>query len=281
MYAVPGDRVLMVATDRLSAFDVVMEEPVPGKGRVLTALTAWWTNRLAAADAHHVLAADPDRIAQELPELADSREEWAGRALLCRRAEPVAFECVVRGYLAGSAWREYEASRTLAGEPMPDGLRLAERLPEPIFSPATKAESGHDENVPFATVRQALGAPLAEALRARSLALFREASEVAAAAGLLLADTKFEFGLGADGEPMLIDEVLTPDSSRYWPADGYAVGTTPPSLDKQPVRDYLESLFAAGEWDKRPPPPRLPDRVVLATSERYADIHRRLTGSAP
>ena len=281
MYEVDDARVLMVASDRLSAFDVVMEEPVPGKGSVLASLTAWWTERLADLGPHHVLASDPDVIAREGPAIAGDRDQWEGRALLCARAEPAAFECVVRGYLAGSAWAEYEASGTLAGEPLPAGLRRAERLPEPVFSPATKAASGHDENVPFSAVEAALGADAAGELRRRSLALFARASEVAAESGLLLADTKFEFGTDAAGALLLIDEVLTPDSSRYWPADGYRVGTTPPSLDKQPVRDYLDALAQAGEWDKRPPPPPLPEDVVRATSERYLDIHRRLTGRSP
>lgn len=281
MYAVADGRVLMVASDRLSAFDVVMDEPVPGKGRVLASLTAWWTDVLAGLGPHHVLARDADVIAAEVPAIAGLRSMWEGRSLLCVRAEPLAFECVVRGYLAGSAWREYEASGTLAGEPLPPGLGRAERLAEPIFSPATKAASGHDENVPFSAVEAALGTDLAEELRSRSLALFGAATERAARAGLLLADTKFEFGTDAGGRLLLIDEVLTPDSSRYWPVDAYRVGTTPPSLDKQPVRDYLEALVEAGRWDKRPPPPPLPARVVRDTSERYADIHRRLTGRDP
>ncbi|HSM37053.1 MAG TPA: phosphoribosylaminoimidazolesuccinocarboxamide synthase [Longimicrobiales bacterium] len=281
VYDVDDARVLMVASDRLSAFDVVMDEPVPGKGHVLASLTAWWTERLADLGPHHVLAYDPDVIAREVPAIAGLRDQWEGRALLCARAEPVPFECVVRGYVAGSAWAEYEASGTLAGEPLPAGLRRAERLPGPVFSPATKAASGHDENVPFSAVEAALGADAAGELRRRSLALFARATEVAAESGLLLADTKFEFGTDGAGALLLIDEVLTPDSSRYWPADGYRVGTTPPSLDKQPVRDYLDALAKAGEWDKQPPPPPLPEDVVRATSERYLDIHRRLTGTSP
>ncbi len=281
LYAVGDDRVLMVASDRLSAFDVVMDEPVPGKGRVLTSLTAWWVGRLVEAAPHHVLAHDPDEIASRVPQIAELRERWAGRALLCRRAEPVPFECVVRGYLAGSAWSEYAEAGTLAGEPLPRGLRQAEALPRPTFSPATKAKSGHDENIPFAAMEDALGSSLAGELRRRSLALFAAAARVAADADLILADTKFEFGRSADGGVLLIDEVLTPDSSRYWPSDGYAVGASPPSLDKQPVRDYLDALARAGEWDKRPPPPRLPKHVVRETARRYADIHRRLTGRSP
>ncbi|HUG01732.1 MAG TPA: phosphoribosylaminoimidazolesuccinocarboxamide synthase [Longimicrobiales bacterium] len=281
MYLVGEDRVLMVASDRLSAFDVVMDETVPGKGCVLSSLTAWWVDRLPEARPHHVLAHDPDDIARAVPEIADLRPRWAGRALLCRRAVPVAFECVVRGHLAGSAWREYAADGTLAGEPLPTGLRQAERLREPMFSPATKATSGHDENVPFQTVKEALGSGLAEELRRQSLSLFAAAAEVAADAGLILADTKFEFGLDGDGSALLIDEVLTPDSSRYWPADAYSVGISPPSLDKQPVRDYLDGLAATGEWDRKPPPPPLPESVVRETAERYAEIHRRLTGRSP
>ena len=281
MYVVDDERVLMVVSDRLSAFDVVMDEPVPGKGRVLASLTAWWTDALGHLGPHHVLAHDADAIAAEVPAIAGRRSMWEGRSLLCRRAEPLPFECVVRGCLAGSAWSEYRASGTLAGEPLPAGLRQAQRLAEPIFSPATKAASGHDENVPFSVVEAALGADLAAELRRRSLALFGAATERATRAGLLLADTKFEFGTDAGGRLLLIDEVLTPDSSRYWPADAHRPGTTPPSLDKQPVRDYLEDLAGAGRWNKRPPPPPLPARVVRDTSERYADIHRRLTGREP
>ncbi|MEJ2504314.1 MAG: phosphoribosylaminoimidazolesuccinocarboxamide synthase [Gemmatimonadota bacterium] len=277
MYDVGDDRLLMVASDRLSAFDVVMDRPIPRKGEVLTAVTVWWLEQLGDRVENHLIAADPDAIVAAVPALADSRAQWAGRALLVRRTEPVPVECVVRGYLAGSAWKEYAASGTLAGEPLPRGLRESDRLDAPIFSPATKAASGHDENIPFAAMEERLGAERAQALRRLSLAVYARGRTLAAERGIILADTKLEFGIVED-RPILIDEVMTPDSSRFWPEETYAPGRSQPSLDKQPVRDYLDDLARRGEWDKQPPPPGLPDDVVEATTRRYLEVHRRLTG---
>jgi len=277
MYDVGDDRLLMVASDRLSAFDVVMGRPIPRKGAVLTAVTVWWLERVGDLVDHHLLASDPDAITAAVPGLAESREQWAGRALLVRKTEPVPVECVVRGYVAGSAWKEYAGTGTLAGEPLPAELREADRLDPPVFSPATKAVSGHDENIPFSGMVDVLGRPLAERLRELSLALYDRGRTLAAGRGIILADTKFEFGL-VDGSPILIDEVMTPDSSRFWPGESYAPGRAQPSLDKQPVRDYLETLTGRGEWDKRAPAPALPDEVVEATTRRYLEVHQRLTG---
>ncbi len=277
MYDVGGDRLLMVASDRLSAFDVVMRRPIPRKGEVLTAVTRWWLQQFGDLVETHLIAGDPDTIIDHVPALADTRDQWAGRALLVRRTEPVPIECVVRGYIAGSAWREYAAHGTLAGEPLPGGLRESDRLDPPIFSPATKAETGHDENITFARVRELIGPGLADRLRELSLAIYERGRERARERGIILADTKFEFGL-RDGELLLIDEVMTPDSSRFWPQETYEPGRSQPSLDKQPVRDYLDELASRGEWNKRPPPPDLPDAVVEATTRRYLEVHRRLTG---
>lgn len=281
MYDAGDGRLLMVASDRISAFDVVMAEPIPRKGEVLTLLTAWWLARLhhpeAPAAGHHALAVDPDEIAAAVPELSGSRSTWARRAILVRRTEPLPVECVVRGYLAGSAWREYQAQGTLAGEPLPGGLAQSQRLAEPIFSPATKAVEGHDENIPFDGVVERVGRERAERLRELSLALYRMGAAEAEARGVILADTKFEFGVDPDGELILIDEVLTPDSSRYWPREGYQPGSSPPSLDKQPVRDYLAGVEG---WDRTPPPPALPAAVVAATTHRYLELFHRMTGVA-
>ena len=277
MYDVGDGRLLMVASDRLSAFDVVMDRPIPSKGHVLTAVTVWWLEQLGDLVATHLIASDPDAIIDRVPGLADSRDQWSGRALLVRKTEPVPVECVVRGYLSGSAWKEYEQSGTLAGEPMPGGLVESGRLDPPIFSPATKAASGHDENIPFDRMKERVGPELAERLRELSIAVYRRGRDVAAERGIILADTKFEFGL-VDGEPILIDEVMTPDSSRFWPEESYQPGRGQPSLDKQPVRDYLQRLTDEGKWDKQPPPPELPDGVVEATTRRYLEVHRRLTG---
>jgi phosphoribosylaminoimidazole-succinocarboxamide synthase len=277
MYDVGEDRLLMVASDRLSAFDVVMDRPIPRKGEVLTAVTVWWLGQVGDLVEHHLLASDPDAIAAAVPGLAETRDEWAGRALLVRKTQPIPVECVVRGYVAGSAWKEYQAAGTLADEPLPEGLTECDRLDPPVFSPATKAESGHDENIAFEVMAERIGRDLAETLRSTSLALYERGRELAARAGIILADTMFEFGL-LDGRPILIDEVMTPDSSRFWPEESYAPGRGQPSLDKQPVRDYLDGLTRRGEWNKRPPPPPLPDDVVDATTRRYLEVHRRLTG---
>ena len=279
VYRVDGDRLLIVASDRISAFDIVLDEPVPDKGAVLTQLSAFWFRRLAAASPHHCITADAAEIVREVPGLAPHRAAIAGRAMLCRRATPVPFECVVRGYLSGSAWKEYRASGTLAGERLPEGLRESDRLDPPIFSPATKADAGHDENVTFARVERALGG-LAHALRERSIAIYAEARAHAAERGIIVADTKFEFGTAPDGSLLLIDEALTPDSSRFWAVDGYLPGRSQPSFDKQPVRDFLDGLRRAGHWNGEAPAPPLPPEVVGATSERYRYAYRLLAGRA-
>jgi phosphoribosylaminoimidazole-succinocarboxamide synthase len=280
VYHVPGDRLLIVASDRVSAFDVVMREPVPDKGRVLTQLAAYWFGVLAPVARSHFITADDDEIIDTLPDLAGLRQQFTGRGMLVHRTAPVGFECVVRGYLAGSAWAEYCQSGTLAGESLPSGLRESERFVPPIFSPATKAEHGHDENVPYERMERGLGAPLAERLRDISLALYAAGRDHAAPRGIIIADTKFEFGIDPGGAPVLIDEIFTPDSSRFWPADGYAAGKAQPSFDKQPLRDWLAVERAHGRWDGNAPPPALPDAVVAATSARYREAYRRITGSA-
>jgi phosphoribosylaminoimidazole-succinocarboxamide synthase len=279
VYEVDAERLLLVASDRISAFDVVLSEPIPHKGRVLTQLSAHWFHRLSRITPSHFLSADFDAIAVEVPALAAHREQVAGRAMLVRRTAPVAFECVVRGYLAGSAWAEFSRTGTLAGEPLPPGMLESQRLDPPLFSPATKAETGHDENVSFGRMRHELGGELADALRDVSLALYATGRLEAAERGLLIADTKFEFGLDPNGQPILIDEVLTPDSSRFWPADGYVPGRAQPSFDKQPLRDWLATERAAGRWNGDAPAPDLPQDVVSATSARYLEAYRRITGT--
>ncbi len=278
VYAVGDDRLLMVASDRVSAFDVVMRQPVPRKGEVLTQVTAWWLDRLGRTEGidHHLLAVDADHIVALHPELAFSRADWAGRAMLVRRTTPVLVECVIRGYLSGSAWREYRDHGTLAGEALPEGLRESERLATPLFSPATKAQDGdHDENITVDAVREIVGAEMAERLEDLSMRVYAHGRDTCADHGIILADTKFEFGIDAQGRLLLIDEVLTPDSSRFWPKEHYAIGRGQPSLDKQPVRDWLDAL---PDWDHNPPPPDLPDEVVAATTARYLDVFQRLTG---
>ncbi|MGH7464551.1 MAG: phosphoribosylaminoimidazolesuccinocarboxamide synthase [Longimicrobiales bacterium] len=278
VYAVGEDRLLIVATDRISAFDVVLPQPIPHKGAVLTQLTAWWLTKVADITPNHLISADADVIAGAVPELADTREIWGRRAMLVQRATVVPIECVVRGFISGSAWSEYRRHGTLAGERLPEGLRESQRLDPPIFSPATKAETGHDENITFAQMCDAVGAKLAEELRRRSLAIYQRGRDIAQDANIILADTKFEFGTLPDGTLVLIDEVLTPDSSRFWPKESFEIGRGQPSLDKQPVRDYLERLVEAGAWNKEPPPPDLPAEVVTTTSERYLGVFHRLTG---
>ena len=278
VYDVGDNRLLIVATDRISAFDVVMAQPIPDKGAVLTQITAWWLRHGSPFAPHHLIAVADNEIESEVPELRQSRDEWTQRAMLVQRTQPIPFECVVRGYLAGSAWKEYRASGTLAGEPLPKGLVESARLEPPIFSPATKAETGHDENVTLAEVHRVLGASLAEKLRERSLAIYTAGRQLAENAGIIIADTKFEFGRAANGDLLLIDEVLTPDSSRFWPQETYQPGRPQPSLDKQPVRDYLETLVVRGEWNKQPPAPQLPEHVVAATRARYRELFRRMTG---
>jgi phosphoribosylaminoimidazole-succinocarboxamide synthase len=278
VYAVGDDRLLIVATDRISAFDVVLPQPIPHKGAVLTQLTAWWLARLGDITPNHLISSSADAIARLVPELAETRTQWAGRGMLVQRAKVVPIECVVRGFISGSAWSEYRRQGTLAGEALPAGLQESQRLDPPIFSPATKAETGHDENISFDRMRDEVGDDLANELKRRSLAIYERGRDIAGAAGIILADTKFEFGTLADGSLVLIDEVLTPDSSRFWPSSSYEVGRGQPSLDKQPVRDHLEDLVAAGQWNKEPPAPDLPGDVVATTAERYRDVFRRLTG---
>jgi phosphoribosylaminoimidazole-succinocarboxamide synthase len=277
VYEVDAETLLMVASDRVSAFDVVLPQPIPFKGEVLTLVTAWWLEQLEELLPHHLIAVHPDAIVDRHPELADSREAWQRRAMLVRRTKPVLVECVVRGYISGSAWKEYGKKGTLAGEPLPRGLVESERLDPPVFSPATKAQEGHDENITFAEVVQLLGAELAGRLRDLSLKIYARGRDVAGRRDIILADTKLEFGVDPAGELLLIDEVLTPDSSRFWPKESYQLGRGQPSLDKQPIRDFLDGL---DDWDKTPPPPDLPQRVVDAASERYRHVFRRLTGTA-
>lgn len=281
VYAVGEDRLLLVASDRVSAFDVVLDEPIPHKGAVLTQVTAWWLAQLEAAFGaalpHHLLTADAAHIVTEVPALAPHRDLLHGRAMLCVRTDVVPIECVVRGYLAGSAWKEYRERGTLAGEALPPGLRESERFDPPVFSPATKAETGHDENIPVSEVIARVGAERAAALERMARQVYAFGRDVAAPRGIIVADTKFEFGV-RDGRLLLIDEVLTPDSSRFWPADRYEPGRSQPSFDKQPLRDWLDEERRAGRWNGDAPGPRLPDAVVRATSERYLDAFARLTG---
>jgi phosphoribosylaminoimidazole-succinocarboxamide synthase len=280
VYEVDADHLLLVASDRVSAFDVVMREPIPRKGAVLTQVSAFWFERLAEVFPSHFVTARTEEILARLPALRPHAEEMAGRSMLVRRTTPVAFECVVRGYLSGSAWAEYRERGTLAGEPLPPGLLESARLEPPIFSPATKAESGHDLNVTFAAVAAAVGPELATRLREASFAVYRAGRDHAAARGIIIADTKFEFGTDAGGTLRLIDEVMTPDSSRFWPAARYQPGRPQPSFDKQPLRDYLAELKGAGRWNGEAPPPPLPAEVVAATSARYLEAYRLLTGRA-
>jgi phosphoribosylaminoimidazole-succinocarboxamide synthase len=279
VYEIDANHLLIVASDRVSAFDVVMREPVPRKGAVLTQISAFWFEQLAEVFPSHYLTARTAEILDRVPGLAGMERELAGRAMLVRRAPPVPFECVVRGYLSGSAWAEYRDRGTLAGEPLPSGLVESQRLEAPLFSPATKADSGHDLNVTFADVATALGGKLAARLRDASLAIYAAGGDYAAKRGIIIADTKFEFGIDDGGNLMLIDELLTPDSSRFWPADQYSPGRGQPSFDKQPLRDYLASLKAASQWNGEAPPPALPAQVVEATSRRYLEAYRLLTGS--
>jgi phosphoribosylaminoimidazole-succinocarboxamide synthase len=278
VYEVDAAHLLLVASDRVSAFDIVMREPIPRKGAVLTQMSAFWFQRLAGVVPSHFVTAATDEILARLPALTPLRPEVEGRTMLVRRAEPVPFECVVRGYLSGSAWAEYRDTGTLAGEPLPPGLSESARLGPPLFSPATKAASGHDLNVTFDAMAAAVGRDLAGRLRAASFEVYRAGRDHAAERGIIIADTKFEFGLAPDGELLLIDEVMTPDSSRFWPADRYLPGRPQPSFDKQPLRDYLAGLRREGRWNGEAPPPSLPAEVVEATSARYLEAFRRITG---
>ncbi|HJR25223.1 MAG TPA: phosphoribosylaminoimidazolesuccinocarboxamide synthase [Acidimicrobiales bacterium] len=270
IYAIGDDRLLMVTSDRMSAFDVVMAEPIPHKGRVLTAMSAFWFEVLGDVVGSHLISTDE----ADLPDgVAGPGDDLAGRIMLCHKAEMLPIECIVRGYLSGSAWKEYSKSGTMHGQELPAGLQESDQLPEPVFTPSTKADTGHDENISYDAAVALVGEALAARARDVSLELYRRGAELARDRGIIIADTKFELGV-VDGELVLCDEVLTPDSSRFWPVDEWKPGATPPSFDKQPLRDYLETL----DWDKTPPPPTLPDAVVAATRDRYIEGYERITG---
>ena len=278
VYEVDGERLLLVATDRVSAYDVVMAEPIPMKGAVLTQTSAWWFRQFDGIVKHHMITADAGEIIAAVPALKGQDEALAGRAMLCRRGTVFPIECVIRGYLSGSAWREYAKGGTLAGEKLPTGLRESGRLDPPIFSPATKAESGHDENITVGRMREILGDAVTDELERLTRLVYTRGRDVAAQRGIIIADTKFEFGRMSSGVILLIDEVMTPDSSRFWPADEYAPGRPQPSFDKQPLRDWLDVERHAGRWNGDAPAPKLPPEVVDATSKRYLEAYRRLTG---
>jgi phosphoribosylaminoimidazole-succinocarboxamide synthase len=266
-----GEQLLIVATDRISAFDVVMPTPIPEKGKILTALSLFWFEKFARDFPNHLLAAD---VGKYLEKMQPYREQLAGRSMLVRKASVIPIECVARGYLAGSGWSEYKKSQTVCGIALPAGLQQCQQLPEPIFTPATKEESGHDINIDFAECARRIGESTASDLRKRTLSLYKQAADFARQRGVIIADTKFEFGRLPDGSIILIDEVLTPDSSRFWPASEYAAGHDQPSFDKQYVRNYLEKL----SWNKQPPGPELPADVVEGTGKRYREAYRLLTG---
>jgi phosphoribosylaminoimidazole-succinocarboxamide synthase len=271
-YALGDDKILIVTSDRLSAFDVVMSEPIPGKGEVLNAMSNFWFEKLKGVVPNHLTGIDPESVVSNA-----EKSQVRGRAVVARRLKPIMVEAVVRGYLAGSGWKDYRASGEICGVKLPAGLINADRLPEPIFTPARKAEMGHhDENVSFSTIAGEIGHDLAERIRAISIELYQSAASYAATRGILIADTKFEFGLDDAGQIVLMDEVLTADSSRFWPEDGYQRGANPPSFDKQFVRDYLESVPG---WNKTAPAPHLPEHVVAATSAKYREAMTRLTGA--
>jgi phosphoribosylaminoimidazole-succinocarboxamide synthase len=274
-YEVGSDRILMIASDRLSAFDVVMGEPIPGKGALLTRMALFWFDRLGHVVPHHLTGDDPLSVVA-----ADEREQVRDRAMLVKRLKPLPVEAVVRGYLAGSGWKEYQENQSVCGEKLPAGLVNASKLPRPIFTPATKAEMGdHDENISFEQMVAIVGSDLAERVRSVSIRLYEEAAAFALTKGIIIADTKFEFGLDADGTLTLMDEVLTPDSSRYWPVEGYREGVNPPSYDKQFVRDWLEQAQVDGQpWGKTAPAPALPDEVIQRTAAKYREALERLMG---
>jgi phosphoribosylaminoimidazole-succinocarboxamide synthase len=278
-YAVGNDRILMVASDRISAFDVIMGEPIPGKGALLTRLSLFWFDKLGP----NGLNICPIHLTGDAPESVVSADEVAqvvDRSMLVQRLKPIPVEAVVRGYLAGSGWKEYQASRSVCGVPLPEGLQNASKLPEPIYTPAAKAEMGeHDENITFEETVGMVGADVAGQIRDLALALYKAAADIALQKGIIIADTKFEFGLNPAGQVVLMDEVLTPDSSRYWPAESYVVGENPPSYDKQFLRDWLEAAQVSGKpWDKSPPAPRLPKEIIEKTSAKYQEALTRLMG---
>lgn len=287
VYEVDAERLLIVATDRVSAFDIVMAESIPHKGMVLTQITAWWLGQLETRLRHHMISCDSEELFMEIPALRPHAEELDGRTMLCARTDVYPVECVVRGYLSGSAWKEYRAAGTLAGEPLPEGLVESAKLDVPVFSPATKADEGHDENITVAAMESIVGARATAELERLTRVIYEFGRGVAADHGIVIADTKFEFGYarddtGASGEfdpsrVILVDEVLTPDSSRFWPIGSYAPGRPQPSFDKQPLRDYLDGERYGGRWNGEYPPPPLPEDVVAETSERYLDIYRRFT----
>jgi phosphoribosylaminoimidazole-succinocarboxamide synthase len=279
IYAVGDDRVLLVTTDRISAFDVVMAETIPIKGAVLTQVSAWWFGQLEGVVPHHMISADADEIIRQVPALQRYRASLAGRAMLCRRTNVFPIECVIRGYLSGSAWKEYAQAGTLAGEKLPPGLTESAKLEPAIFSPATKAETGHDENITVARMREILGDEVTYTLESMTRAVYTLGETISRGQGIIIADTKFEFGRDRNGRIILIDEVMTPDSSRFWAADAYKPGQPQPSFDKQPLRDYLDAERRAGRWNGDAPPPPLPDSVVDATSRRYREAYMLITGT--
>jgi phosphoribosylaminoimidazole-succinocarboxamide synthase len=279
IYDAGRDRVLLLTTDRISAFDVVMAETIPMKGAVLTQISAWWFNELEGVVHHHMISADADEIIRQVPALQGHRTSLAGRAMLCRRTTVFPIECVIRGYLSGSAWKEYAAHGTLAGEKLPPGLVESAKLEPAIFSPATKAGTGHDENITISRMREILGDEVAYTLESMTRAVYTLGEKLSRDQGIIIADTKFEFGRDKDGHIILIDEVMTPDSSRFWAADVYKPGQPQPSFDKQPLRDYLDVERRAGRWNGEAPAPPLPASVVEATSKRYLEAYRRITGS--
>jgi len=269
IYAVGADKMLIVTSDRLSAFDVVLSDPIPDKGRVLNEMANFWFGKLGHIVPNQLTGIDPESVVSE-----NEKAEVRGRSVVVKKLKPLPIEAVVRGYIIGSGWKDYQKTGKVCGIELPRGLQQAQKLPQPIFTPATKAETGHDENISFEEAAKLIGQPMAEKVRDISIRLYKEASEYAATKGIIIADTKFEFGLDPQNNIVLIDEVLTADSSRFWPADSYKVGVSPPSYDKQYVRDYLETL----DWDKTPPAPKLPGEVIAKTSEKYREALQRLTG---
>ena len=273
IYEIDSQKLLMVTSDRLSAFDVVLNETIPEKGRVLTAMTDYWLEKLNDLVPNHLISVDPVDAGEEIN--SESREFLLGRTMICKRAEMLPVECIVRGFITGSAWKEYKENGTVHGEKVVSGLKESEQFQQPLFTPSTKATSGHDENISFSESIEILGSDLAEKVKDTSLKCYKLAADLAMERGIIIADTKFEFGL-IDGELVLADEVLTPDSSRFWPEEQWSIGSSPPSFDKQPVRDFLDGI----EWDKKPPPPTLPSEVISATSSRYIEAYEKISGKS-
>ena len=273
IYEIDSQNLLMVTSDRLSAFDVVLNEAIPEKGRVLTAMTRYWLDELNDLVPNHLISVDPTYLSDEIS--LENREFLLGRTMICRRAEMLPVECIVRGFITGSAWKEYKENGTVHGEKVVSGLKESEQFQQPLFTPSTKATSGHDENISFSESIEILGSDLAEKVKDTSLKCYKLAADLAMERGIIIADTKFEFGL-IDGELVLADEVLTPDSSRFWPEEQWSIGSSPPSFDKQPVRDFLDGI----EWDKKPPPPTLPSEVISATSSRYIEAYEKISGKS-